>query len=140
MVHALREVHRVLKPNGILIDLRPAAKHRRVGLGVGKRWQSVGVMRETFEDDWAANRAVREVLRLGLFRRQGRSEFNSDRVMDSTEDFRAWLDEFTQLGGLPSHEWLIKRLEHAQKTLSTRRKITVRGPLIMGVMKKLREQ
>ena len=33
MVHALTEAHRVLKPSGLLIDMRPAAKHRRAGLG-----------------------------------------------------------------------------------------------------------
>ncbi|HZM21560.1 MAG TPA: hypothetical protein VFC02_07445 [Anaerolineales bacterium] len=137
MVHALREVHRVLKPNGILIDQRPAAKHRRVGLGVGKHWQSVGVMRETFDDDWAANRAVREVLRLRLFRREANSEFDLDRVMDSTEDFRVWLDEFVQQGNMPSHEWLVQRLESKKKKQSEATKITVRGPLMMGVMRKL---
>ena len=137
MVHALREVHRVLKPNGILIDLRPAAKHRRVGLGMGKHWQPVGVMRESFEDDWAASRAVREVLRLGLFRREAHGEFDLDRVMDSMEDFRVWLDEFVQQGNLPSHEWLVQRLESKKKKQSGATKITVRGPLTMGVMRKL---
>ena len=137
MVHALREVHRVLKPNGILIDLRPAAKHRRVGLGMGKHWQPVGVMREGFDDDWAANRAVREVLRLRLFRREAHSEFELDRVMDSMEDFRIWLDEFVQQGNLPSHEWLVQRLERQQKKQGRNTKITVRGPLTLGVMTKL---
>ena len=111
MVHALLEVHRVLKPNGLLIDLRPAAKHRRVGFGMGKYWQPVGVMREAFDDDWAANRAVREALRLRLFQRETQSEFDIDRVMDSIGEFRAWLDEFVQQGNLPSHEWLVQRLQ-----------------------------
>jgi hypothetical protein len=137
MVHALREVHRVLKTNGVLIDLRPAAKHRRVGLGMGKDWQPVGVMRESFEDDWAASRAVREVLRLGLFHREAHSEFELDRVMDSVEDFRVWLDEFIQFGSLPSHEWLVQRIESKRKKLDRKTKIVVRGPLIMGVMRKL---
>jgi SAM-dependent methyltransferase len=137
MVHALKEAHRVLKPNGILIDLRPTAKHRRVGLGTGKHWQPVGGMREKFDDDWAANGAVAEVLRERLFHRETRTEFDIDRVMDTMEDFRAWLDEFVQLGGLPSHEWLVKRLERAQKKQKAATKIVVRGPLMLGVLRKL---
>jgi len=57
--------------------------------------------------------------------------------MDSMEDFRAWLDEFVQLGKLPSDEWLVKRLERAQKKQNATTKIVVRGPLMVGVMRKL---
>ena len=137
MVHALREVYRVLKPNGLLIDLRPAAKHRRLGLGMGKRWKLVGAMRETFHDDWAANRAVRDILHSGLFQLEARSKFDLDRVMDTMEDFRAWLDEFVQQGNLPSHEWLVQRLGRQEKKQGRKTKITVRGPLTLGVLRKL---
>ena len=137
MVHALREAHRVLKPDGILIDLRPAPKHRRVGLGEGQRWQLVGVMREKFDDDLAADHAVTQILREGLFRRETRAEFDLERVMDTMQDFRAWLDEFVQLGKLPSHVWLVNRLERAQKKQRAGTKIVVRGPLRMSVMRKL---
>jgi SAM-dependent methyltransferase len=136
MVHALHEAHRVLKSNGILIDLRPALKHRHAGLGEGAGFRPLGVMREDFADDRAANRAVTQVLREGLFRRESRIEFDLDRVMDSLEDFREWLDEFGSLGKLPSHEWLFKRLERAVTKLGGQHKITVRGPLLLGVLRK----
>lgn len=135
MVHALYEVYRVLKPNGILIDLRPAAKHRRVGLGEGKKWRLVGAMRERFDDDRAANKAVGHVLREGKFRRELRVEFDVDRVMDTTDDFRAWLDEFVQAEKLPSHQWLIERVDRARMEHPPRTKITVRGPLLMQVLR-----
>jgi len=136
MVHALSEAHRVLKTNGVLLDLRPAAKHRRVGLGKGMAWKSVGVMREKFDDDEAADRAVKQVLREGLYRRQSRVEFDIDRVMDTMEDFQSWLNEFVQSGKLPSHEWLIKRLETTRKKHRKQTNITVRGPLKLAVLKK----
>jgi len=91
MVHALHEAHRVLKPHGTLIDLRPAPKHRRVGLSDGRHWQLVGVMREKFVDDIAANRAVARVLREGLYQRESQIDFDLDRVMDTIADFRVWL-------------------------------------------------
>src|SRR2546428_10689223 len=104
MVHALREAHRVLRPGGILVDLRPAPKHRRVGLGQGRRWRLVGVMREEFDEDRSANRAVAQALREGFFRRGARAEFLLDREMDTLDDFRAWLAEFGQRRMLASHE------------------------------------
>src|SRR6267142_5722912 len=110
MVHALREAHRVLRPGGIVADLRPAAKHRRVGLGKGWHWRQVGVMREAFDKDRAADRAVAEVQRRGLFRRGARAEFLVDREMDTMEDFLTWLKDFGQRRPLASHEWLIAKL------------------------------
>jgi len=139
MVHALREAHRVLKPGGKLIDLRPAPKHRRVGIGTGKNWQSVGVMREKFDDDLASNRAVAEVLRAGLFRRESRVEYDLDRVMDDMQDFREWLQDFADLGRISISDRLLKRLEAALKQRRKGTKIVVRGPLMLGVMGKLGE-
>ena len=112
MVHALTEAHRVLKPKGLLIDMRPAAKHRRAGLGEGNRWQLVGTMREKFDDDIASDRAVRQVVREKLFHREFQIEFDLERVMDTLAE---------------------RDLE--KEPIGT--KITVRGPLKIGVMRKL---
>lgn len=136
MVHALTEAHRVLKPNGILIDLRPAARHRRAGLGEGKGWKQVGVMRENFDDDIASDRAVKQIIREGLFRQEKFVKFDLDRVMDTLQDFRAWLDDFST-DKLPSHDWLYQRVERALDRTRPGTKITVRGPLRLGAMRKL---
>jgi len=138
MVHALTETHRVLKPNGILIDLRPAAKHRRAGLGEGKHWELVGVMRENFDDDIAADRAVKQVIRDGLFQQESLVEFDLDRVMDTLQDFRAWLDDF-DVEKLPSHDWLYQKVERALAEKPKGIKIAVRGLMRQGVMIKLRK-
>lgn len=138
MVHALYEAHRVLKAEGLLIDLRPTPKHRRVGLGQGKRWRLVGVMREGFEDDRAADQAVGRVLREELFHCETRLTLEIDRAMDSMEDFLKWLDDFIQRGKARSaHAWLVRRLERAQKRQSADAKIVVRGPVRMLVMRKV---
>ncbi len=136
-MHALKQAHRVLKPDGILIDLRPAPKHRRVGIGEGKQWKSVGAMREKFDEDRAANRAVAQVLREGLFQTKGRVEFDLDRQMDTLEDLRAWMDEFVQEARIESHDWLVARVERALLKQPKGMKIAARGPLILRVMKKM---
>jgi hypothetical protein len=135
MVHALTEAHRVLKPNGILIDLRPAASHRRAGFGEGKHWKMVGVMRENFDDDIASDRAVRQVVREGLFKQGSVVEFDLDRVMDTLPDFRAWLDDFST-DKLPSHDWLYQKVERALAKKPTGTKIAVRGLMRMRVLVK----
>jgi hypothetical protein len=135
MVHALRESHRVLRTGGALIDLRPAAQHRRVGLGRGRAWRQIGVTRESFEKDRAADRAVAEVLRANLYRRGARTEFLVDREMDTMNDFIAWLKDFGQRRTLASHEWLIRKLKRA---LAVREETIVgRGLVTMQLLRKV---
>ncbi len=138
MVHALREAHRVLKPDGILIDLRPGAVHRRVAIVRGGSDVEIGTMREPLDDDRAANQAVAEVLRLGLFHAEGRAQFRCRRVMDSLADFHDFLEEFTTLGiELPSHDWLFRRVQRALGAARGQEQIVVWGPLVMRVLRKL---
>ena len=137
MVHALRVAARVLRPQGILIDLRPSLKDRHAGLGEGADVDWVGWVRNDRDDDRAANRAVARVLREGLFRRRSRTEFDLDRLMDGLEDFRAWLDDSAALRSLPADDRLYRRLARAQKQHGTVRKITVRGPLLLQVLEKV---
>jgi SAM-dependent methyltransferase len=134
MVHALRETHRVLRPGGLLVDLRPAARHRRIGLGPGRRWRLVGVMRERFDEDRAANRAIARVVRDRLFQPRARAEFGLDRVMDGMDDFRRWLEEFGQRRTMAAHGWLIRRLERALARRPRRVKIVARGPMTLQVL------
>ncbi len=60
-----------------------------------------------------------------------------ERVMDTNADFRVWLEDFVERRGLPWQAWLVRRLERAQALQTRSRKITVRGPLGLGVLKKL---
>ncbi len=136
MVHALHEAHRVLKPTGLLLDLRPAAAHRQVGVGQLGQYRLLGIMRESIADDYQANRAVATVVRQGLFRPAGRERFDCNRTMDTLAEFRAWLDEFVSGGRLPSHSWLAQRVERAFRLGPAKLKIIVRGPLDLRVLRK----
>ena len=137
MVHALHEAKRVLKPDGILIDLRPAPVHRRVGVSHAGRYQPLGAMREKFDDDRAANRAVAEVVGEGLFKAEGRSRFGCTRIMDSLDEFQEWIDEFVKLAELPPHDWLVQRVERALNAKGGKPQIVMSGPLVLRVLRKM---
>jgi hypothetical protein len=136
MVHALHEVRRVLRPDGLLIDLRPAAVHRRVGVMQAERYHPVGVMRETFDDDRAADRAVAEVEREGLFKAERRSVFACKRTMDSLDEFQEWLAVFVKLGKQPSHNWLVPRVKRVMDAIGGKARVVVSGPLVLRVLRK----
>jgi hypothetical protein len=138
MVHALREAHRVLKAEGLLIDLRPGPVHRRVGrLDGSGRWGLIAAMKEYLDDDRAANAAVKTVLRQRLFRRKAFASIDLRRHIDSLSSFRTWLEEFSTFGDFPPHEWIFQKVENALARASRSTKIVVRGPLEMRVLKKL---
>jgi SAM-dependent methyltransferase len=137
MVHALQEAHRVLKPGGIMIDLRPAAEHRRLGLGEGRRWRVVGRLHESLDEDQTANAAVARVVRDGYFREELRTQFLLDRVMDTSGELREWLADFIQRRELTLHAPLLKQLKQRMSRLHKPGKIAVRGHMTLGILKKL---
>ena len=92
-------------------------------------------MRESFDEDRAADHAVAQALRAGLFRRGARAEFRVDREMDTMEDFLAWLRDFSQRRMVPSHEWLILKLKRALAVQETA--IVGRGLVTLQVLRKL---
>ena len=136
MVHALEEAWRVLSPDGLLIDLRPAMVHRSVGVVDAAGLRKLGFMRERFDDDILANRAVAGVVRRGLFRRTQRTRVACTREMGTLDEFRSWLDPYVGLGKLPSHGWLLKKLDHALTDAGRGAKIVVSAPLELQVLAK----
>jgi hypothetical protein len=136
MVHALHEAQRVLRPDGLLVDLRPAAVHRRVGVIQAGRYRPLGAMRETFDDDRAADCAVTQVEGEGRLKAEGRAVFACNRIMDSLDEFQEWLADFVKLGNLPSHDWLVRRVERALDVAGGRARVVVSGPLVLRLLRK----
>jgi hypothetical protein len=56
--------------------------------------------------------------------------------MDSLAEFRAWLNEFVRLEGLPSHDWLFERVKRALQSDRGNKRIVVSAPLELHVLKK----
>ena len=93
-------------------------------------------MRERFDDDIVANRAIARIVRRGLFRRVRRDRVECLRTMDTLKEFRAWLEDYVSLGKLPSHAWLIERIEAALEAQDGPATIFVDGPLDLSVLAK----
>jgi hypothetical protein len=107
MVHALREIRRVLVPDGILIDMRPLADCwpvEVVSLREVKRTGRVLDLPAQTDGDLAANQAMQEVERRGWFRPEEQQLFPfvyawdrpsemEEFVNDEWQDFIALDDE-----------------------------------------------
>jgi hypothetical protein len=77
MVDALQEAHRILVERGVFVDARPDSRvfaRVRAKTPRGRVIGNIGTQRGARTDDTLSDRAVREALRLGLFRsrRRGR--------------------------------------------------------------------
>ena len=96
MVDALCRTRLWLKPDGVLIDLRPADTIPEVIVGSGARADVVGMLTvddERHERHSAANRALAAVLDRHLFVLEEAREFTFLRYADSAEELREYIAE-----------------------------------------------
>lgn len=96
MVHALGEIHRVLMPDGILIDLRPLADRWPIEVFSARETRETGHVTDLplgLEDDEAANQAMRNAESNGWFRREKETLFPLHYVWDTASDMEKWIDE-----------------------------------------------
>ena len=97
MVHALREIHHLLKPNGALIDIRPNGLWNKFIRPPqhGNAEHFIGYMHET--DDYLqyrqAARAVQDVIDMGLFQLEKAQEFEYRVYADSFSELKTHVDE-----------------------------------------------
>lgn len=96
MVHALGEIHRVLVPNGILIDLRPLADSWLIEVFSARETWETGYVTDLplgLEDDEASNQATRDAEAKGWFRRENETFFPLHYVWDTASEMEKWIDE-----------------------------------------------
>ena len=94
-------------------------------------------MREYLEDDYVANRAVKQVLREGLFKSEKYLEFDCNRVMDTLNEFRLWLADFVDRGGGPMEKSLLAKIERVYQNTDGKKKIIVHAPLMLRRLRNL---
>ena len=96
MVHALDEIRRTLKSDGILIDLRPVEDHWAVEVASQQEVQNAGQLTDMpigKADDEAAFRAMREVESRGWFTREREEEFSFFYYWDTPSEMKEFMEK-----------------------------------------------
>ncbi len=96
MVHALNEIHRVLVPNGTLIDLRPLADRWQIEVASSREIKEAGRVTDLtigLEDDRAANEAMAWAEAQKQFAREQEEFFPLFYYWDSPNEMKEFVDE-----------------------------------------------
>jgi SAM-dependent methyltransferase len=105
MVHALEEVRRVLKPGGILIDIRPLSGAWPIEVASIREVKETGHVDdfpEPLNADRASNEAMQDVEARGWFSRDRQEFFSYSYSWDMPTDMEEWIadewQDFVALG------------------------------------------
>lgn len=95
MVHALEEIHHLLKPTGVLIDIHPVVESSPIEIHQVGKIDLVGplLVRQWCSDYQQADNALAEITQRGLFAIERESVFDSLTHYDSVEEMRTALKE-----------------------------------------------
>ena len=95
MVHALEQIHRMLKPGGHLIDIHPNGELIEFLYPLEGQEHLIGYMHET--DDYIeyrqADEAIKTVVGRELFQVESTGEFEFRTHADSFDELKTFLDE-----------------------------------------------
>jgi hypothetical protein len=95
MVHALREIWRVLAPRGWLLDVRPVSANAPLEVVAGDQVWLAGRVDESggLPDDHAANECMRAVLREGWLIDERQTHFDYVWYWDTLDELRTHIAE-----------------------------------------------
>ena len=114
MVHALEEIWRVLKPNSILIDLRPVVTGPQFELLTDAGPESAGKINDAghLVEDRAGDAALQDLIERGLFMRDTETDFKFAFYWDSVGSMEEYVDEKWTTSQIPKEVMAkAKRLE-----------------------------
>ena len=104
MVHALAEVRRILKPDGVLIDIRPLSGTWPIEVASIREVKGTGRVEdfpEPLNADRASNEAMQDVEARGWFSRDRQEFFSYSYSWDTPSDMEEWIaDEWQDFVGL----------------------------------------
>lgn len=95
MVHALEETHRLLKPNGYLLDIHPVAEHSSIEIHRNGKFGLVGHLEvhQWCVDFEQADEALTKIVHSGMFTREQKSMFDTLTYYDTAAEMGISLKE-----------------------------------------------
>jgi hypothetical protein len=137
MVHALDEIHRLLKPTGALIDIHPVAVSSPIEIHQGGKINLAGnlLVRQWCIDYQQADNALTEITQRGLFAVERESTFDSlthySSVAEMRTDLKESIDKFARDArsageAVPDAERLAARAEEMMQTVVGEAELIVR--------------
>ena len=130
MVHALQEIHRVLKPHGILIDLRPLADRWPIEVtSLSKTEEAVRVsdLPEGLEQDRSADRAIQEGMAQNWYRIEASENFPFFYYWDSPKEMQEYVqEEWEDFARIEEQQWSTIRSMWAVANADARLRIRVK--------------
>ncbi len=111
MVHALRETHRLLRPNGLLVDIHGLPTPHVIEVHSPEKVDKVGWLldRDDFENERFAFNALAQSVVDGHFILEDERDFTHNVYLDSLDEFQQWLAEWWTSAILP--QGTISRIE-----------------------------
>ena len=136
MVHALREIHRVLALGGILVDARPDSRAvafaERQNPRGSKRYGVVNTSRSELVNDRASDRAIERMVREGLFKARRSGRFWHSVPFGSLAALREYLGE---------HSRFVRRARWAVDPATLRRhandRFVIRRPVRFEILERV---
>jgi hypothetical protein len=113
MVHALEEIHRLLRPDGMLVDIRPFAEPSIIKVIAGDQILFAEPKRETDpESVLDSDRAMEEILERKLFVVVRAQDFDFFSYSSSATELREFWDRYNDYDPTPKEQ---DRLEYEDK-------------------------
>jgi len=137
MVHALSEIWRTLAAGGVLLDIRPYLPFGPLELVRGPEARSLGRLDEAEFDpgDPAADDAVAEVTRRGLFALRQTGSFYSSSYWDSVAELREYLKDWYDVARLPRR--LAGEARTALRRAGSSGRLRLKTYVVVNVMRKI---
>ncbi len=139
MVHALNEIHRVLAPNGILIDLRPLADRWPIEVASAREVKEAGRVSDLpvgLEDDRAANEAMARTEAQKQFVRKREEFFPLFYYWDTPNEMKEYIDEeWADFIAIDEETW--KNIRSMWAVANADARVQIRVKMLIALWKKI---